>query len=256
MIEIGKTYNAWTVIQDLGTRKVGKSTRHFYLCECVCGTRKEVRSDNLTSGHSNGCGCLRKKLNPETWKQKSQDDKSYIPRHGESIIGKTFGELYVMNFDHTDTGLKSWFKCRCSCGREELKRMDYLRVNGVNACSECLNRISTGELAVRTFLEQHSIHYKEQVSFSDLRGDAGVLRFDFVLYKENKIVACIEFQGRQHYTAIDFFGGEERYQKQVKYDNKKRAWCATNNYHLYEIPYWEYHNIDAVLNSIINEVYK
>lgn len=250
MIEVGKTYNAWTVIQDLGTRKVGKSTRHFYLCECVCGTRKEVRSDNLTSGHSNGCGCLRKKLNPETWKQKSQNDKSYIPRHGESIIGKTFGDLYVVNFDHTDSGLKQWFKCRCSCGNEVLKRGDYLRVNGVVACEECSKTISQGELHVRKWLEDHSLIFETQKTFDDLYGSTGKLRFDFVVFHKNKVI-CIEFQGRQHYEPIEYFGGDAQYKTQKLYDLKKKMYCLKNGYIFIEIPYWDINEVDKYLERIL-----
>jgi len=253
MIEVGKTYNAWTVIEDLGTKPTGKSgaKRHFYLCECVCGTRKEVRSDNLSSGHSNGCGCLRKKLTPETWKQKDASDKSYKPRHGESIIGKTFGDLYVMEFDHTDTGLKQWFKCKCSCGNEVLKRGDYLRVNGVIACDECIHSISYGELAVRKKLQDKKVLFKEQVTFDNLVGYTGSkLRFDFVIYnKNNTPIAAIEFQGKQHYEPIEFFGGLERFNKQQEYDNRKRKYCINNNIILIEIPY-NYNNLDEYLEGL------
>ena len=253
MIEVGKAYNAWTVIEDLGNKPTGKNgrKRHFYLCECVCGTRKEVRSDNLSSGHSNGCGCLRKKLTPETWKQKDVNDKSYKPRHGESIIGKTFGDLYVMEFDHTGPGLHPIFKCKCSCGNEVLMSHQSLRVNGTIACDECLHSVSKGELVVRKKLQENNFLFKEQVTFDGLVGYTGSkLRFDFVIYnKDNKPVIAIEFQGKQHYEPIDFFGGLEQFHKQQEYDNRKREYCFNNNIILIEIPY-NYNNLDKYLEGL------
>ena len=33
------------------------SPRTFYLCRCDCGTERKFRSDALTSGRANSCGC-------------------------------------------------------------------------------------------------------------------------------------------------------------------------------------------------------
>lgn len=250
MIEVGKTYNAWKVLEDLGSRDVNGHKRHFYLCKCVCGKQKEVRSDNLTSGHSNGCGCLRKKLNPETWKQKSQDDTSYKPRHGESIIGKTFGDLEVLDFAYTDKNLHAYFKCQCSCGRIEDIRGTNLRVDHQVACSECLKRISNGELAVRKKLESLKVKFREQVTFDELVGDVSKLRFDFVVYDDEYYpIVAIEFQGHQHYEPIDFFGGQTRFEQQQRYDNKKREFCKENGIKLIEIPY-DYKDFDSYFQDI------
>lgn len=34
-----------------------KNNRTYWLCECLCGVRKEVRSDALISGKTGNCGC-------------------------------------------------------------------------------------------------------------------------------------------------------------------------------------------------------
>lgn len=56
LIEVnpGDTIGYWTIIKQ--TRKDSKSNRYF-LCECICGTTKEVRLDHMRSGNSLQCGC-------------------------------------------------------------------------------------------------------------------------------------------------------------------------------------------------------
>ena len=47
----------------------------------------------------------------------------------------------------------------------------------------------------------------------------------------------IEYQGQQHYKAVDFFGGEESFNAQIERDKRKREKCETNKVGLI---YWRY----------------
>ena len=47
----------------------------------------------------------------------------------------------------------------------------------------------------------------------------------------------IEYQGQQHYQAVEFFGGEESYNAQLERDTRKREKCEANNVGLI---YWRY----------------
>lgn len=51
---VGKTFNKWTILEYLEKR--GKE--YFYLCECECGTRREVQARNIIKGGSKSCGCI------------------------------------------------------------------------------------------------------------------------------------------------------------------------------------------------------
>ena len=44
------------------SRKVisGKRERYYWLCQCLCGKTKEIRTDSLTRGLVKSCGCLKK----------------------------------------------------------------------------------------------------------------------------------------------------------------------------------------------------
>jgi DNA-directed RNA polymerase specialized sigma24 family protein len=45
-----------TAVQPLATRENGSVV---WLCRCACGRAARVAADNLVSGHSRSCGCLK-----------------------------------------------------------------------------------------------------------------------------------------------------------------------------------------------------
>lgn len=53
----GKTFGRWTVLCQVQNR----GRNRYWLCECSCPakTRKEVSGNNLRSGQTHSCGCLR-----------------------------------------------------------------------------------------------------------------------------------------------------------------------------------------------------
>lgn len=55
---IGDKYSRLTVISV--SKKKGNAGQTYLHCQCTCGKEKEVRVDNLTSGHTQSCGCALK----------------------------------------------------------------------------------------------------------------------------------------------------------------------------------------------------
>lgn len=55
----GDKHGRLTVISHSGKDHRGK---HLWLCLCECGNEKVVVSDNLSSGKSNSCGCLKAEM--------------------------------------------------------------------------------------------------------------------------------------------------------------------------------------------------
>jgi hypothetical protein len=56
---IGRTMGKLTVTEQLPTRQVGKSYKVYFLCQCECGTIRAFQADNVISGNSKSCGCLK-----------------------------------------------------------------------------------------------------------------------------------------------------------------------------------------------------
>ena len=70
---------------------------------------------------------------------------------------------------------------------------------------------------------------------------------------DNAVDFLIEYQGKQHFEPVDFFGGEEIFQYQQHNDFLKREYCKYNNIELIEINYIEFKNMDNILNKHINK---
>lgn len=73
----GQRFGRWTVIKRKGSKTYigsdGKSTTFpLYLCRCDCGAECIVIAQNLKSGRSKSCGCLRDELVQERLKRKRE----------------------------------------------------------------------------------------------------------------------------------------------------------------------------------------
>ena len=60
-IKIGDKYDRLTVIEDLGTQHIGNqgARTRYYLCECECGNRIEIRAGDI-GAKTGSCGCLQR----------------------------------------------------------------------------------------------------------------------------------------------------------------------------------------------------
>lgn len=64
-----------------------------------------------------------------------------------------------------------------------------------------------------------------------------------------RLKLAIEYNGKQHYEPVDFFGGKIEFEKRKILDNKKKDLLAEHNYTLYIIKYDEYDEA-SFLNDI------
>ena len=110
---------------------------------------------------------------------------------------------------------------------------NHLRGEG---CPKC-NR-SKGENKVINFLISKNINYVEQyrINIDKEINPSGYAFIDFYLPEYN---IFIEYNGQQHYIAKDKFGGEIRFQQQLKRDQFVRDYCKNNQIKLIEIMYNE-----------------
>lgn len=126
-------------------------------------------------------------------------------------------------------------------------------------CPNCSG--SLGERRVWEFLIDRNIYNKREFEFDDLFGYKDKhLRFDFALFDDEccKVPYClIEFDGQHHYEPTDYCGegiekATRRHKNTVKYDKKKNKYCLDNNLKLIRIPYWEFDNIENILEKELN----
>jgi very-short-patch-repair endonuclease len=74
------------------------------------------------------------------------------------------------------------------------------------------------------------------------------LRYDFHLPEENLL---IEFDGKQHFEANSFFGGEEALAKLQKSDKLKNDYASDNGIRLLRIRYDRIDDIPSILDDAL-----
>ena len=222
--------------------------RTYWLCKCNCGNDVVARADNIRNGNVISCGCYTS--------QRCRDFFSKL--NAKNLLNQKFNKLFVKELvgsKLTQAGGKVWL-CICECGNTIQATTTELTHNLIQSCGcdKKLN-ISKGEIKIKDILDQHKITYlHNKAFFKDLVGDNNdVLRYDFILFNNDTPHRLIEFDGLQHYQAIEFFGGEEGFIKRYKYDQIKNHYALEHNIPLIRIPYYEIENIN--LDMLMNNTY-
>ena len=113
---------------------------------------------------------------------------------------------------------------------------------------------SKGEQKIIDILNRNKIKFEREISFEDLNGYKKVpLRFDFGIYHYGKLIACVEYDGKQHYEFVKFFHKNlSGFKKQQEWDRRKNKYCLMNNIPLYRVPYWQLE--DLTLEKIFSSI--
>lgn len=123
-------------------------------------------------------------------------------------------------------------------------------------CPEC-NK-SKGEKKIQKVLDLSNAYYTPQKEFNGLIGIGnGLLSYDFYLLKYNLL---IEYQGEFHDHVILNYKNEPRelaearLSKQQEHDKRKKLHAKENNINLLEIWYYDYDNIEKIINDYIKQL--
>ena len=111
-------------------------------------------------------------------------------------------------------------------------------------CSEDNVGVSKGEKRVSIYLDKKGIDYIYQCRFEDCKLKQ-MLPFDFYLPKYN---LCIEYDGIQHFTAIERFGGLDFFITTIIRDTIKNIYCEKNDINLIRISYKDYNKVEEILD--------
>ena len=114
-----------------------------------------------------------------------------------------------------------------------------------NTCGKC--RMTNGEEKIKYFLESNNIKFKYQKLFEGCKSERK-LPFDFYLPYYNVI---IEYDGRQHFIPIKPWGGERGLKKIKQHDKIRNDFVKENDIKMIRIPYWEFKNINEILEGIL-----
>ena len=131
-------------------------------------------------------------------------------------------------------------KIICPIHGEFLQRPDkhILQRTGCPICN-----ISKGETIIYQWLIRFDISFIAQ--YNPIQSNKKI-RFDFFLPDLN---IMIEFDGRQHYESVKFYGGDDAFYSTQQRDIIKNKYCETNNIQLIRIPYWELDKVEVLLSN-------
>ena len=222
--ETGNKYGEYTVIQFIRTDKV----HTWYRVKCSCGKEETKRIDRIKSDINARCRECKKQLR-----------RGIIKDNEIDLTDKTYNNIKVIRKSSKKNiqGFSSLWDCVCPfCGREFTTYSSNLRNNLVRSCG-CL--VSAGEKITQDFLNKHDIEYKKEYSFPELRSKKNkLLRFDFAIFKDNKIIALIEIDGRQHFEYKEnWSSSKEDFEEAIERDKMKNIFCELKGIPLLRITY-------------------
>ncbi len=226
--ETGNRYGKLVVLErDYQKEKENpKRGSTYWKCQCDCGNIVTVLRSSLINGKTQSCGCIKKQLMAKKLSQISKEN--FIDE-----TGNRYGKLVVLKkIENLSTRNGTKWLCQCDCGNyKEVMGID-LRKGIVTSCG-CLGK-SKGEYYIQKILKQQNIPYQKEYIVTIKNKQ---LRYDFLIKKEEKIFYFIEFDGKQHFQPIQYFGGDEYFNYIKQHDILKNQWCKQNNIPLIRIPY-------------------
>lgn len=95
-------------------------------------------------------------------------------------------------------------------------------------------QLSRGASFIEDFLTYNDILFEKEKTFPGCEGDHRPLFFDFYISELNLL---IEFDGRQHFIPVEFWGGEDGLIKRQKYDTIKNNYAKKHNIKLIRFNY-------------------
>jgi len=95
----GQKFGRLTVIE----RAPNKNQKTYWVCECNCGSNKEVVvwATSLKNGDIKSCGCLKVEM--------------LNKRNFKDLTGQRFGKLVVLEYAGATDKQRGLWKCRCDC---------------------------------------------------------------------------------------------------------------------------------------------
>ena len=188
----------------------------------ICPIHDEFKQ--IARNHSSGSGC--KKCNNEKLKYNQLDTNQFII-NSKNIHGD-FYDYSNVNYINGHT------KVEIICPKHD--RFFQKPSNHVNMGQGCpICQESKGERKILHILKDNNINYIKQKIFKSCKHKKH-LPFDFYLPDYN---LCIEYDGKQHYESVEYWGGEKEFKNIQIRDKIKNKYCKDNNIKLVRIKYNE-----------------
>ena len=138
-------------------------------------------------------------------------------------------DMKVLEREIINSSTRIHYQC-LKCGG-----VSYQTLGSDRGCSHCFP-VSYGEETIKDYFDRTNTQYISQYTIPNCR-HINPLPFDFGVFSNDKLIALIEYQGKQHYEVVDHWGGREGLKERQRNDLIKKNYCKANNIPLIEVHY-------------------
>ena len=204
--------------------------------EYICNKHKDKGMQSITYGNlKNGFGCK------YCGDEKTVEAKRLSFEEVKEIFANHDMELLEQPYINTSIPMAYTCKHHPEVGIQYMATSNAYKQH----CPYC--HIIKGENKIAQYFIKNNIAFEYQKTFNGLVGVRNKkLSYDFYLPNLNLL---IEYQGEQHEHPIEHFGGEEQFKTQLEHDKRKREYATSHNIELLEIWYYDFNNIETILNN-------
>lgn len=235
---------------DINNKKIGRlliletiydfenHTKPKVKCLCDCGKEIILFKNDVLSGSTKSCGCLRKEINSTI---NEKDWTNVVSDAGVKLLSFAY---------QNDRGTRMW-NCECPLCKNTFVALP-AKVMSCHTTSCGCKIESSLERITESILVRYNIKYIKQYSFDDCVYKYK-LKFDFaILDNDGNVIYIIENDGKQHYESVEYFGGQEGFESTQIRDEIKNEYCKSHNIPLLRLPY--YLNKEEIEKEIVNNL--
>ena len=204
--------------------------KYWWKCS-TCGYEWKANVNNRTSKHKGCPKCSAKRVGDML----RSTTKDFV-ENAHKIHGYKYDYSYV---NYHSCHEKVLILCK-EHGYFWQTPIEHLKGAG---CPHCAS--SHGESIIFNYLKNADISFEAQKTIYYSDGTWG-----FIDYFTNK--GAIEFDGRQHFQSIDYFGGRNGLKSNLERDKKKNDYCKKEGIPLLRIRYDQIDEIEKILDNFIS----
>lgn len=200
---LGKRFGRLVVLSE-APRSEWRKHREYY-CKCDCGTKLNVKRAQLTTGHTQSCGCLKKDYYANTPKK--------------NHIGEKYGRLTIIDELPKQELKNNKYRvmvCQCDCGNIVNVRLGNLRSGNSLSCG-CLElelihqrrKNLIGERFGRLVVEKELEPKRKNVRSFKCKCDCGnetIVQMSDLLHKMTRSCGCLRKEATRERNEIDLTG--------------------------------------------------
>jgi hypothetical protein len=134
-------------------------------------------------------------------------------------------------------------QCEFKCSKASNLRAHAKICNGEETCS-------AGESKLRRILDEMGIEWTN--GSHEIRNPltGRLLQWDILIWQFGEPI-FIEYDGRQHFEVVEYFGGQAEFDALQARDKLKDDYCRDEGYLLLRIPFTQYENMEAIVVDFI-----